>query len=111
MHDECAHYALLVCPWLAAPKFSRLEAKHVRKRGNVGERFVLIDHTQIPERPLTFVAVMTIGNKVTAQGMSTNFVPNRPFRKTEFWRHGVQLPLEEGAKLAKEYIDSLPDPT
>ena len=55
MHSECAHYALQVCPWLAAPKYAkRLEASRLKAEDSPG--IVLIDPTMLPGRPPVFVA-------------------------------------------------------
>lgn len=101
MHDECAHFALKVCPWLAAPKYARRidVVKSVAKKG-----VFAVDTTTIPMRPPLFVAVMAIGEKVAAAG---NFLPTKPYRKIEFWRAGERVPYEEGARISAAEIERL----
>jgi hypothetical protein len=104
MHDECAHYALQVCPWLAAPSYSRrIEDATLKPESRGG--LLLHDPTTIPTRPLAFVAVMTVGQKVLAGAGGPVVKPSRPYRKIEFWREGVQLDPAEGLTLAERSIN------
>jgi len=91
IHDECAHYALQVCPYLAAPNYDkRIEDRTLPE----GETRLLIDNTMMPERPGTFVAVMvTRQDKVSDDilNLVKYLRPRRPYRRIEFWRHGVHI--------------------
>lgn len=93
MHDECAHYALRACPYLAAPKYSRrLEGATLKGKELPSEvPNVFIDGTVDPERPKFFVAVMAIGQTWSQNGPWFYAKPKRPYRKVEFWRHGLQI--------------------
>lgn len=88
MHDECVHYALKVCPYLAAPRYAheigtRTLGKHDRNT------LVLTDPTMIDGRPELFVAVMAIGQTLTPGNEYVR--PKRPYRAIEWWRHGKRL--------------------
>lgn len=98
MHRGCAVYALQVCPWLAAPHYERtIEARTLNPdkmpTGMVG----LIDRTQIPDRPVLFVAVMAIGTLTNREdGPLIEYIrPKRPYRAVEFWRAGQRLPEDD----------------
>lgn len=93
MHDECAHYALQVCPYLAAPTYSRrLEDKTI-KDGSV----TTVDERVVVARPAVFVAVETDGHTVRDRLA----VPKLPYSKIEYWLHGAQLSQAEGEALCK----------
>jgi hypothetical protein len=90
MHDECAHYALQVCPYLAAPNYSgRIDAKTLPKNA---PSMILIDQTMIPERPEFFVAVRCKRFVIIKGGRYVK--PVRPYQQVEFWQHGKQTEPE-----------------
>jgi hypothetical protein len=109
MHDECLHYALKICPYLAAPNWAQEIGPQKAKQ--VKTAIVTIDHTMIPGRPPVFVAVMAVGqtmvgNAQTEFGEHTGqyVKPAKPYRKVEYWRDGEQLPDDVGLRLALEFI-------
>ena len=88
MHHECMTYALKVCPYLAVPKYlGRIDAGTLKPEA-VPKGMLLVDHTQIPERPDIFVAVMAYNQTFTAERYS---IPERPYRGLEYWKHGKQV--------------------
>lgn len=98
MHDECVHYALRACPYLAAPRYGREVGQRQAESGKLGT--VLVDPTMIEGRPDVFVAVMAIGQKMVGDDPFHQYVkPKQPYRKIEFWRHGRQLPADQAAAL------------
>jgi hypothetical protein len=98
MHDECAHYALKVCPYLAAPVYSGLVgAKQIA--ANRAEVIVVETGTEMNSRPELFVAVMAVGQEEREGGTLLPGVAEmrmvygvRPkpgsVRKAELWKHG-----------------------
>jgi hypothetical protein len=91
MHDECVHYALKVCPYLAAPSYTkRIDMKRLGDR-QVDAMF-LVDTTQIPDRPEVFTAVLAYRTVLSLLYVK----PSRPYIRVEFWRHGVRLDDTEG---------------
>lgn len=93
MHDECAHYALQVCPYLAAPNYSkRLEDKTITDNSIVGT-----DYNVEIARPPVFVAVEAFGHHVSG----THTIPKQPYVTIEYWLHGKQLSDEEGVALCQ----------
>lgn len=108
MHDECAHYALAVCPWLAAPKYARrIDDKRMRPEARP-DGLTTIDRTMFPNRPRTFLAIMAIGQSLVGSPPLVSYVrPKRPYRKVEFWRQGERLTEEEGAALAAADLTEL----
>jgi hypothetical protein len=104
MHDDCAHYALNVCPWLAAPNYGKAIAEHQVK----DIPGMLTNDPSDPlmkYRPPLFVALMCIGNdkKVMPEG-HYHFIPKRPYRKVEFWMHGKELPEDSGRQITEGYM-------
>lgn len=113
MHHECAHYALLVCPWLALSRYKRSATTERAIVGKVADGRialqtgqVLIDESQIPNRPLVFVALMAIGNDYTRGTVAPLFKPKQPYRVIEYWMHGKQLSDEEGREKVLEYLNT-----
>lgn len=108
MHDQCAHYALRVCPFIAAPNYSkRIEDRKLK--GAQPDHVILIDETVEVKRPPLFVAVMAVGQRMT-DGMAPGsyILPERPYRKVEYWRFGQQLDETEGLHLSAEELHLKP---
>jgi hypothetical protein len=105
MHDECAHYALRVCPYLAAPRYTGEIAGKKFAAARTEDVVMTVDPTTIPGRPPLFVAVMAVGQRMTGGPLDhQNYVvPARPYRKIEFWCHGGRVDETEGwARAADE---------
>ena len=93
MHEDCAHYALQVCPYLAAPTYSkRIEDKTITDGSTT-----VLDPRVETDRPLVFVAVEASGQ--TLRG--NLIIPKQPYSKIEYWLHGTQMPQAEGEALCK----------
>ena len=106
MHRECAVYALQVCPYLAAPNYSDEKRIDGATLPSDDPNAILMDQTIIPERPEVFVAVMSIGQRISwallpnGRRWAQYVRPVRPVRRVEFWRHGMLLTAREGVELA-----------
>jgi hypothetical protein len=95
MHDECAHYALQTCPFIAAPHYGREVGPQQQKKLEAQGSFVVrTDDNVTVERPLMFVAVMATGQHIINDGQYVK--PRTPYRKVEYWRHSKQLDEAEG---------------
>lgn len=93
LHGECARYALRVCPYLAAPNYSkRIDARTLRPGAEPG-LMLMVDATMIPDRPAVFVSAMAAGQTVTGDrtSLQSYVKPKRPYLRIEYWREGVQL--------------------
>jgi hypothetical protein len=94
-HRDCIEFALRTCPYLAMPKYlGRIDVTHPEKLPP--EARILLDETQIPDRPQIFVAVAC--NRVGAmdRGMLAPYLkPVAPFLDWTYWRHGRQLTEDE----------------
>jgi hypothetical protein len=92
MHHECAEYALQVCPYLAAPNYSkRIDDKTLDPAKS--DALIVASPEVENDRPDFFVAVMALGHTITPEGF---MVPKRPFRRVEFWRRGKRLAVRRG---------------
>ena len=91
-HEECIKYALKVCPYLAAPLYSkRLDAKTVDPE-KVVNHAIFIDPTSIEARPKFFVAVCTTGYVFGGgQAGLPTLIPIKPYVKVEFWLEGERI--------------------
>lgn len=104
MLDEASLFAVQTCPYIAAPKYARrIDDKLIQKSG-VEDRMVVRMHEEVvPDRPPLFVRVMTIGHKlVSSSEGDVLFVPKKPYRQIEFWRHGGRVDFDEGVMLSVE---------
>ncbi|MGU3560539.1 hypothetical protein [Methylobacterium radiotolerans] len=96
-HRACITYALQVCPYLAAPNYTkRLDDRGLVERAGIA---LAMDPTVVPERPALFVAVMAIGQSARL-GATTAIRPKKPNRAIEYWQKGRRLPDREGAAIA-----------
>lgn len=107
MHRECLHYAMQVCPQLAAraeqASAPKLQA-YLRKNGLFTQ-----DNTVLPGVPDMFVAVGVARWSLGRVGLELlpTYVVTRPFKKVEYWREAVMLPLREGEAEAKRSAKAL----
>lgn len=103
MHDDCVHYALAVCPYLAAPNFGREVG--IKKAGQIADAVVVVDPTMIEGRPPLFVAVMATGQRMLDGDRYVK--PKRPYLKTEYWQHGKRLPDNVGQALSALHMNRI----
>lgn len=104
MHRGCMHYALRVCPYLAAPVYARrIDARTVREP--LERNRVFLDPSMDDKRPVLFVAVAARGQHVSAQPdllEPARIRPLRPYVAVEYWQHGRQLSEQEARQLVIE---------
>jgi hypothetical protein len=105
-HAECSHYALRVCPYLAAPVFAKLI-----KGGTIAanDHTMLIDQTAVVSpstadevRPTLFVAVMARGQRTITTPAGFLMKPRRPYIAVEYWQHGQQLARDVGEAMCRQ---------
>ena len=93
MHDECAHYALKVCPYLAAPRYSGEVGDKTMSSQERAKHVVIKDKSANPERPDVFVAVFAIGTVLIRDDFGViKYIKPKEVRRYEWWRHGEQVP-------------------
>ena len=99
MHQECVHYALLVCPYLAAPNYAKLIGRATLPADDalstIDQQELLSPTTADDVRPDLFVAVHARGQRLERTEYGIIGRPFRPYIKFEYWRHGRQLTPEE----------------
>ena len=104
-HEECARYAVQVCPFIAASNYSRrIEAKTL-KPGTLDEEEQIHDNQNAPPRPLFFALTRTSGVKLidANDGSGQRHVqPRRPWKQVEFWRHGEEITQDDAHKLIED---------
>jgi len=106
MHHECSHYALCVCPYLAAPQYVREVGltKVAAKRDTFPDKIIMVDTTMMPGRPFgdLFVALMTTSRLTVFQNF--NVKPKPPYQTVEYWRRGQQIDAAEGAQIVADAL-------
>lgn len=108
MHSECAHYAIQICPYLAAPRYAK-EIGLAKIKGRKHPNMLLIDNTMIPGRPTgdIFVLLMATG-QVAFDNLNTK--PKLPYSSIEFWRHGLRIPDAEGYASVEQALAEFQEP-
>lgn len=74
--------------------------KEIKLKGEI----TLLDETQIPGRPAVFIAVMAVGQDSTQGTYAPHVKPHHPYRKIEYWQHGVHLDDETGKARVLEFL-------
>jgi hypothetical protein len=97
MHTECMTYAMQVCPYIAAPRYTgRIDDRTLKD----GHRTVLFaDFTAVARRPPVFIAALATRQRITGASLSPNVIPRKPYLRIEFWQHGVKLDATAGTAI------------
>jgi len=103
-HQECARYALKVCPYLATPNYGKLiDGRTLRPEQRRAEHIGLFaDDRVINDRPPVFVAVHARGHRHHMLGQQITVVPAKPYIAVEYWQHGWKLAQAEGEAICRE---------
>jgi hypothetical protein len=103
-HEECARYAVQVCPFIAASNYSRrIEAKTL-KADSLHETAQIHDNQMAPPRPLFFALTRTSGIKLIdpQDGSGQHHIqPRRPWKEIEFWQNGERITQDNAQKIAE----------
>lgn len=92
MHNECAEYALRVCPFLAAPRYSgRLDDRKLKPE-NTPDNMVLVrqDH-MLPAQPERFGLGCAATYKVLHPTPGETIFTVDRWEYVEWWRNGVMV--------------------
>jgi hypothetical protein len=103
-HEECARYSVRVCPFLAAPTYSRYIADKTLNPQAVHDAAYVHNDQIAPPRPLFLVLARTSGIKLidSQDGSGKKYVlPRRPWKDVEFWQHGEQITQREAEMIAE----------
>lgn len=101
-HEECARYAVQVCPYIAASNYSNLIEDKTLKPEAVHDALQVHDDQIKPPRPLFFVLARTSGIKlIDPQDGSgkQHILPRRPWKEMEFWQIGKRISRAEAEKI------------
>lgn len=105
MHRVCSHYALQVCPYIAAPSYAKeiamVKAKARQEFLPPECAVILTDENSAPGRPPgdLFVALSSIGTTVIPDGPYAK--PKLPYKDLEFWLHGKEISMDEGVAIIR----------
>jgi hypothetical protein len=103
-HEECARYAIQVCPFLAAPNYSKLIEGKTLKPEAVHDTASVHNDRITPPRPLFLVLARTSGIKLinTHDGYGKKHIlPRRPWKDVQFWQNGKRIAKWEAEKIAQ----------
>lgn len=99
MHEECARYAVQVCPYLGAPSYGRRIDDRTVSAGNLPEDTVITTNAApMPEdRPVLFGLGRCNGFiRIPQPNGAEIFSPREGWTQIEWWQHGKRL---DGAEL------------
>lgn len=88
LHTQCMEYAMKVCPYLAAPKYTKRIDDSTLDKSKIEKNRIFIDNTQDDNRPDFFVAVLTRGQRIINNGEYLR--PIKPYISVKYWKNGKQ---------------------
>jgi len=94
MHEDCARYAVQVCPYLAAPRYAKRIDDKTLTPGALDADMVIAGHPMVADdRPAVFVLGSCAGYAVTQTGPQTIVLrnPEQDWQVLEMWLHGRQV--------------------
>ena len=103
MHEDCGRYAMQVCPFIAAPSYSRVEGRTLKAQ-NVHAGVQLHDNQIAPPRPLFFAFARTSSFSLVdpQDGSGQKYIlPERPWSRVEFWQNGKPITQGEALSIAQ----------
>ena len=103
-HLECARYSVQVCPFLAAPVYSKLIEDKTLKAEAVHDADQFHNDGIVPERPAFFVLGRTSGIRLmdAEDGSGKKYIlPRRPWKELEFWKNGAPITQGQAEEIAK----------
>lgn len=99
-HEACGRFAVRVCPFIAAPNYSKRIETRTLDPQNVSDTAVLVDNNMDNSRPPFFVLSRSSGYRVIEIGpMQTYIQPRRPWKDVEYWLKGEQIEQTRAAQL------------
>jgi len=105
MHEDCGRYAMQVCPFIAAPSYSRVEGRTLKAQ-NVHQDVQLHDNQIAPPRPLFFAFTRTAGFSLVdpKDGSGQKYIlPQRPWSHVEFWQNGKPITQAQAKEIAEAH--------
>jgi hypothetical protein len=88
LHQECAEYALQVCPFLAAPSYAKRIDDKKLKPENRPDGMILVKHgNMLPDQPERFGLGMTSSMEIISERAGYLFIPKK-WEYVEFWKSG-----------------------
>jgi hypothetical protein len=102
-HEECARYAVQVCPFIAAPVYTKLIEAKTLKPGSLDATERIHNDQITPPRPPFFVLARTSSIKLVDSNDNSGkkyILPRRPWKEIEFWHNAKQITRTEAERIA-----------
>ena len=103
-HADCARYAVQVCPFIAAPNYTKLIEDKTLKPEAVHETAQVHNDHIAPPQPLFFALARTSGITLidADDGSGKKYIiPRRPWDEVEFWKNGKRITQAQAEKIAQ----------
>jgi hypothetical protein len=94
VHRECGEYAMKVCPFIAAPSWSRRIDDKTLDYSKLPQDQAIVAIDSPPERPPYFVMARASGYRIAEADDSPGqalIVPRRPWKETHFWLNSHEI--------------------
>jgi hypothetical protein len=96
MHENCAQFAMLTCPYLAAPRYSKRIDEHLSKKAALPEDTMIVQSEMKDERPEYFGIGMCSRIMSVADGNGFRHVRNPdPWISISVWQKGQEVILTD----------------
>lgn len=96
MHEDCARYAVQVCPYIAAPRYAtRIDERTLKPEFTPSDTMIVGDMTEQTDRPTIFALGRCAGYTTVQHGPQTALRAIGDWLTLEFWEHGRKLSEEE----------------
>jgi hypothetical protein len=92
-HEICGRFAMQVCPFIAAPNYSkRIDDRTLDPAKKHPETYIKQDQTTDPARPPYFVFARAANyRRVEVEPGLVYLQPKRPWKDVEFWERGQRI--------------------
>lgn len=98
MHEDCARYALRVCPYLAAPSYAkRIDGRTIDAKALPPDMLIVQDDDMADARPTQFMLGHTPGFSTVAAGPGQFYMRAQGWLQLETWQCGKQLAPQTGS--------------
>jgi hypothetical protein len=99
-HEACGTYAMRVCPFIAAPNYSKRIDHRTLTPEKTHEAALVQDSGMDPKRPPFFVFARASGYRVhDVQPGQWYIQPRRPWKEIQYWLKGEQITQAQAAEL------------
>lgn len=107
-HEECARYAVQVCPYIAAPSYARRIDGRKMDPNALPPNMAIVQTEGQDDRPPFFVMAASDGWTVRPAGPQGDVIVSLlPWQRMEVWRKGERVPEPEATRLLGDALEAI----